>query len=75
MRKKMNVLTVFLLLLGFLAKAQETTSEIQGTVFDNGMAQLAGATITAIHQSTGTRYATTSRKDGHYNLVNLRVGG
>ena len=75
MRKKINVLTVFLILLGFLAKAQETTSEIQGTVFDNGMVQLAGATITAIHQSTGTRYATTSRKDGHYNLVNLRVGG
>ena len=75
MRKRMNVLTVCLLLLGFLAKAQETTSEIQGTVSDNGQTPLAGATITAIHQPTGTKYATTSRKNGQYNLANIRVGG
>ena len=70
----MNVLTVFLLLLGFLAKAQETTSEIQGVVTDKG-SPLAGATIVAVHTPTGTQYATTSRKDGRYNLANVRVGG
>ncbi len=55
-------------------KAQETTSDIQGTI-TNGNAQLAGAAITAIHLPSGTKYVTTSRKDGRYNLPNLKVGG
>lgn len=63
------------MLFSFLAKAQETTSEIQGTVFDTKATPLAGATITAVHQPTGTKYVTTSRKDGRYNLANLRIGG
>ena len=54
--------------------AQETTSEIQGTV-TTGTAGLAGVTITAIHQPTGTKYVTTTRNDGRYNLINLKVGG
>jgi len=54
--------------------AQETTAEIQGTV-TTGNAGLAGVSVTAIHQPTGTKYATTTRKDGRYNLINLKVGG
>ena len=54
--------------------AQETTSEIQGTV-TTGTAGLAGVTITAIHQPTGTKYVTTTRNDGRYNLINLKIGG
>jgi hypothetical protein len=54
--------------------AQETTSEIQGTV-TNGATGFAGVTVTATHQPTGTRYVTTTRKDGRYNLINLKVGG
>ena len=75
MRLKLNLLTAIFVLLGFLVKAQETTSEIQGTVLDSKGAPLAGATIIAIHQPTGSKYTTTSRKDGRYNLANLRVGG
>lgn len=56
------------------AKAQETTSDIQGTITsENG--QLSGAVITALHLPSGTKYVTTSRKDGRYNLPNLKVGG
>ncbi|MFX5187509.1 carboxypeptidase-like regulatory domain-containing protein, partial [Acinetobacter baumannii] len=54
--------------------AQETTSGIQGIVTD-GKVAIGGAVITAIHEPTGTKYTTTSRKDGHYNLPGLRVGG
>ncbi|MES2891843.1 MAG: carboxypeptidase regulatory-like domain-containing protein [Bacteroidota bacterium] len=75
MREKFRLLTMFFLLSGFLATAQETTSEIQGTVSDAGQTPLAGATIVAIHQPTGTRYVTTSRKNGQFNLANIRVGG
>jgi hypothetical protein len=77
MRKTTSrVLTVLLLSLLFTVPlvAQETTSEIRGTITDqNG--PVAGATISAVHTPTATKYATTTRKDGRYNLPNLRVGG
>lgn len=53
---------------------QETTSQMLGSVTQNG-AGLAGATVTALHVPTGTKYTTTTRKDGRYNLDGLRVGG
>lgn len=75
MRRKVKVITSFLLFLSLFGKAQETTSEIQGTVFDANEAPLAGATIIALHQPTGTKYVTTSRKNGQFNLANIRIGG
>ncbi len=54
--------------------SQETTSEIRGQVSD-AKSGMAGASISVIHQPTGTTVSTTSRKDGHFNLPNLRVGG
>ena len=65
---------VVITLLSFGASAQETTSEIQGLVSD-GKAGLAGVTIVATHQPTGTKYTTSSRTDGRYNLPNLKIGG
>ena len=75
MRLKFKLLTAIFILLISGAKAQETTSEIRGTVSDSKSGVLSGATITAIHMPTGTKYVTTTRKDGRYNLANLRIGG
>ena len=61
-------------LLSFGAYAQETTSEIQGIVLD-GKQSIPGATVIAVHQPTGTKYGTTTRLDGRYNLPNLKIGG
>lgn len=61
-------------LLSFGAHAQETTSEIQGIVLEGKLA-VPGATVQAIHQPTGTKYGTTTRIDGRYNLPNLKIGG
>ena len=72
LKKLMLVVMMFSLL--FVAKAQETTSEIQGNVLASKHG-LAGATITAIHLPSGTKYSTTSRADGRYNLPNLKIGG
>ena len=71
--KKLMLLTM-VFALSFVAKAQETTSEIQGNVLA-GKNGLAGATVTAIHQPTGTKYTTSARPDGRYNLPNLKIGG
>jgi hypothetical protein len=53
--------------------AQETTSELQGTV--SSAAAISGATITAVHLPTGTVYTAVSRKNGSFNITNMRVGG
>jgi outer membrane receptor for ferrienterochelin and colicin len=60
---------------GTASFSQETTAEIQGVVADAAKTGLVGATITATHLPTGTVYTTTTRKEGLFNLPNLRVGG
>lgn len=77
MRKTLNRLlsVMFLLTLAFVSRAQETTSEITGLVTDAQGAAVAGATITALHTPTGTKYVTSSRKDGRYNFANVKIGG
>jgi hypothetical protein len=72
---KKTLLSLTLILgVSLSAYAQETTSEIQGTV-STGKEMLAGATITATHAPSGTVYKTTTRQDGRYNLPNLKIGG
>ena len=71
---KKLMLLVVMFTLSFAAKAQETTSEIQGIVLEGQLA-VPGATVVAIHQPTGTKYGTTTRIDGRYNLPNLKIGG
>ena len=75
MRRFTFFLLMSVLCLGMRSYAQETTSEIRGTVTDDKNAPLSGATVVALHTPTGTKYATTSRKDGRFNLPNLRIGG
>src|SRR5688572_24095397 len=74
MKTTSTLLWMILVLLSFPAFSQETTSEIRGVVSDqNG--GVAGATVIATHTPTGTKYSTTTRKDGRYNLPNARIGG
>lgn len=74
MQLKCLFVCLFCAVISIRSFTQETTSEIQGAVSDEKGA-LAGATVLAVHTPTGTRYATSTRKDGLYNLPNLRVGG
>ncbi len=72
---KRMLFILFALVINAAVMAQETTSDIQGTVTDENGGALTGATVVAVHVPTGTAYSTTTRKDGRYNLPNLRVGG
>lgn len=71
---KRLLLSAFTILSVLWSFGQETTSQMLGSVTSNGT-PLAGATVTALHGPTGTKYTTTTRKDGRYNLDGLRVGG
>ncbi len=52
-----------------------TSSGINGTVGDSAGSALAGASVTVVHQPTGTSYSTTSSTTGRFSLRGLRVGG
>lgn len=67
--------TIFVIALGAAGHAQVTTSEMAGRVTDQQGKPLAGVTVEAVHQPTGTRYAAQTNSDGRYVLPLLRVGG
>mgnify|MGYP002178572319 FL=1 len=52
-----------------------TTASFSGRITDQDGAGLVGANVIATHVPSGTQYGGTSRDDGWYNLLNLRVGG
>ncbi len=64
-----------LITLPFFMKAQVTTSSISGFVKTPGGEPLSGATITAIHEPTGTIYTVITRKNGQYDINNMNPGG
>ncbi|GAC1592142.1 MAG: carboxypeptidase regulatory-like domain-containing protein [Ginsengibacter sp.] len=70
-----SVVLLFSLFNTLNLQAQVTTSSISGFVKNSKGEVLSGATITAIHQPSGTKYVTLSKKDGNFTLANTRVGG
>ena len=52
-----------------------TTSSINGTITSDEGEILPGSIIIAIHEPSGTKYATTSGTSGSFNLPSLKVGG
>jgi hypothetical protein len=54
--------------------AQVTTGGISGVVTDADK-PVAGASIIAIHEPSGTTYDATTRADGRFSIQGMRVGG
>ena len=52
-----------------------TTSSLRGSVTDENGNPLAGANVVAIHEPTGTHYGAAVRNSGHYDILNMRIGG
>lgn len=62
-------------LLALALPAQVTTSSIGGTIKDDRNIALAGATVEAVHEPSGTTYRTVTKSDGKFNIFGMRVGG
>lgn len=73
LRRILFLLSINLLIVHY-SQAQVTTSSISGTV-RSGTTPLVGATVTAVHEPSGTRYTTSSVKDGQFTIPGMRVGG
>ncbi len=52
-----------------------TTAAMSGFVTGTDDKPVAGATVTAVHEPSGTQSSTTTRSNGQYDISNLRVGG
>jgi hypothetical protein len=69
---------VALVLLGWVHPASGqnvTTGTLTGVVSDEQGGVLPGATVTAVHEPTGTSYEGVTQGDGRFSLLNVRVGG
>ncbi len=74
MRKIITLFIAFMAITGF-SVAQVTSSSISGTVKQSTGETLGGATVTAIHVPSGTKYETVCTKTGTFTLPGLRSGG
>ncbi len=52
-----------------------TTSSLGGKITDSNGQPLPGASIIAVHNPSGTQYATIADNAGNYKIENMRVGG
>lgn len=74
MQKRLGILFVLMLLMTTKMLAQMTTSGINGMVMA-GDDKAIGATVTAVHEPSGTTYNTVVNASGRYSINGMRVGG
>jgi outer membrane receptor protein involved in Fe transport len=60
---------------GALRAQGVTTASMTGRVSVPGDAGVPGARVTAVHLPSGTSYGATTRADGRYTILGMRVGG
>ncbi|MBI5692365.1 MAG: TonB-dependent receptor [Verrucomicrobia bacterium] len=70
-----GLLTISVLLATSLFGQGITTSAVSGVVTDKGGKPLGGASVTIVHEPSGTKATTVTRANGQYNVTGLRVGG
>ena len=58
-----------------VAAAQVTTGSLSGRVVNAQQEGVPGANVIAIHLPSGTSYEATTRADGRFVILNMRVGG
>jgi len=66
---------VAMFLVALTSSAQVTTSALSGVVTDENQQAMIGATITALHTPSGTKYNAVTNMDGRYTIQGMRPGG
>jgi hypothetical protein len=74
---KIKIFTLFLasMLMSVMLFAQVTTSGLSGKVVGKDNLTLPGATVTAIHVPTGTKYVTVTNANGQFSMQGMKAGG
>jgi outer membrane receptor for ferrienterochelin and colicin len=67
--------TVTLLSMSVAGFAQETTSDIRGTLSGSDGSPASGVRVTVVDNRTSTRASTTTSNTGQFSMTGLRVGG
>jgi len=75
MLKRILFMAIISVIASWVTQAQVTTSSISGSVKAENANILAGATVTAKHEPTGTIYRTVSRTGGRFDIQNVAPGG
>lgn len=76
MLKRMKFWSLLLALCAALGlNAQVTTASLAGLVTDENNEGMIGATVTAVHQPSGTKYNAVTNLDGRYAIQGMRTGG
>ena len=73
--KRILPLIVAIIFCSVQSQSQVTTSGMSGFVKGENGESLAGATVTAKHEPTGTVYTVVTKKAGEYNIANMNPGG
>ncbi|MDP2321335.1 MAG: carboxypeptidase regulatory-like domain-containing protein [Acidobacteriota bacterium] len=66
---------VAILAVASTVNAQVTTGSLRGKVQNEQQQPVAGASVIAIHLPSGSSYEATTRNDGGFTIVGMRVGG
>ena len=76
MQKRFVFLMAMLLTFSLTAMAQITTSSLAGKVtFEGSDEAIIGATVQALHEPSGTRYAAVTNANGRFTIQGMRTGG
>ncbi len=73
--KKHLLFSLLFSIVFFGLQAQTTTASMRGSVKDKDNEPLAGASVVAVHQPTGSSYGAVTQFSGSYNIANMRIGG
>ena len=76
MQKRLFFLVTLMLVMATSMMGQITTSALSGRVTMQGTDEtVIGATVQAVHEPSGTRYAAVTNIDGLFNIQGMRTGG
>src|SRR3954470_14529108 len=75
MKHVVGLLVCAVLAVAAPSSAQVTTASMTGIVKDASGGVIPGATITAVHQPSGTSYEGVTQGDGRFTIPGMRVGG